>query len=122
MKVLVVDDNQALLSMVGMLLEGEGHEVVLHESPIQAAFTAREQAFDLLITDICMPQYNGNDLAQNIRLNRINSSVPVLLMSAHPDAEQMMGDLGPRSYFLPKPFSMQEFLTVLERLSEPEVA
>lgn len=122
MKVLVVDDNQALLSMIGLLLEGEGHEAVLFESPIQAAFEARTQAFDLLITDVCMPQYSGQDLVDNVRLNRVNRNIPVLLISAHPHAAEMLGNVGRRACFLRKPFSSQSFCKAVTRLRNCELS
>ena len=121
MKVLVVDDNQALLSMMGLLLEGEGHQALLFDSPIQAAFEARTQAFDLLITDVCMPQYNGRDLVDNVRLNRVNRNIPVLLISAHPDAQDMLGNLGRRSCFLRKPFNSKSFCSAVQDLQVGEV-
>ena len=122
MKVLVVDDNQALLEMLGMVLESLGHQAVLYESPIQAAFAAHTEAFDLLITDVCMPQYSGQDLAENVRLNRVNQDLPVLMISAHPEADAMLGHIGKRSYFLRKPFSTQEFVKTLEVLTQGERA
>ena len=117
MKVVVVDDNQALLSMIGLLLESQGHEAVLHESPIQAAFETRTRAFDVLITDVYMPQYNGVDLAQNVRLNRVNADIAVILISAHPNLEASVAGLGHKAAFLRKPFNSEQFFKALAKVT-----
>ena len=116
-KALVVDDNQALLSMMELLLECHGYQVQLHDSPIPAVFQAGSERYDLLITDVWMPQIKGGELVERIRATRLNTNLPVVFISGHPDSE--LGELKntENAFFLRKPFKSEALLDVLEQIS-----
>ena len=65
--VLVVDDDQAILDIVGLWLENEGHSVVQVLDGTLAINSLKEQSFDLVITDIIMPNTEGIELIRKIR-------------------------------------------------------
>lgn len=115
-KALVVDDNQALLSMMELLLEGHGYQVQLHDSPIPAVFQAGSERYDLLITDVWMPQIKGGELVERIRATRLNTHVPVVFISGHPDSElESLKEIS-NAFFLRKPFKSDALIEVLERI------
>lgn len=69
-RVLVAEDDQSVLMMLNMLLEKDGHEVVLTadgKAALEALEAANETMFDLVVTDIFMPGMDGFELIGSIR-------------------------------------------------------
>lgn len=79
-RVLVVDDEASLRMTLAANLELDGFEVVEAESGPDALARAREQAFDVVVTDIRMPGMSGVELFRQLR--RLRPGMPVLLMTA----------------------------------------
>lgn len=97
--VLVVDDDSLVLTSTGLLLEDLGHRVVSAASGAQALeLFDTTQDIDLVITDMAMPQMNGAQLAQTLRI--MKPSLPIILATGY--AERLEG-----------------FATELPRLSKP---
>ena len=67
LRILMVDDERSLLDAFGALLEGEGAAVTLSESGEAALRLAREQHFDVVVSDIAMPGQDGYWLARQLR-------------------------------------------------------
>ncbi len=108
--ILVVDDEDAIRTLICHFLEGEGYEILLSSNASDAlrfALTSR-QRFDLLLVDIQMPGMYGIELAQ--RLRQEWPGVPVLLISGMVEEREARGQLsssGPVQ-FLAKPFTLAE--------------
>ncbi len=103
--VLVVEDEEAVRTMLHRLLESEGYEV-LEAADGQQALDVIEGAagVDLVITDVAMPGLNGRQLADRLKLSR--PGLPVLFMSGYTDDEMVRrGLIEPDHPFLGKPFS-----------------
>jgi hypothetical protein len=77
--VLLVEDDEGVRRLAAVVLEQRGYTVVAAKNPEEALQAAAERAFDLLLTDLVMPNASGLDLAA--RLRRTQPSLPVLLMS-----------------------------------------
>jgi PAS domain S-box-containing protein len=82
-RVMVVDDEEMVLEMMGDLLEGWGLEVTLKASGVEAkeAFSAEPQRYDLVLTDQTMPRLTGLELARQIRDTR--PGTPVILYTGY---------------------------------------
>ncbi len=78
-KVLIVDDNEAVLDIFQELLSEEGFSVSTSNSGITGLGLFKSNNFDLVVIDINMPGMNGFDVTK--RINSINR-VPIILMSA----------------------------------------
>lgn len=65
-KVLIVDDVPDLRQEIAYLLEDEGYEVSQAENGVEALKLLRDQAFDILITDMLMPKMDGIELLKNL--------------------------------------------------------
>jgi two-component system, cell cycle sensor histidine kinase and response regulator CckA len=103
--VLVVEDEEAVRTMLRRLLESEGYQV-LEAAEGQQALTVVERAsrVDLVITDVAMPALNGRQLAD--RLKVLRPRLPVLFMSGYTDDEMVRrGLIEPHYPFLSKPFT-----------------
>jgi PAS domain S-box-containing protein len=83
--VLVVDDEDMVLELMGDLLSGWGLEVTLKTNAVDAryAFAAEPQRYDLVLTDHTMPRVTGLELARDI--HRIRAGTPVILYTGYGD-------------------------------------
>jgi len=105
--VLVVDDEPALLDVVGDFVEMLGHEVVRAHDGDEALALARTRRPSLVITDHMMPKKTGLALSRELRANPATEKIPVILMSAvHPKG------LDGQDVYIKKPFDLRD----LERL------
>jgi two-component system cell cycle sensor histidine kinase/response regulator CckA len=105
--ILVVEDEDAVRSMVREALEARGYRVLVARNGVEALDLAGRYGdyIDLLVTDVIMPQMNGAELAQ--RLARLRPGLRVLFVSGYTDdAVIRVGVLEQRTAFLQKPFSL----------------
>ena len=110
MRILYVEDNPELRETIGMLLEGEGHEVVSCASAEEALELDAQQAFDLLVSDVSLPGLSGTDLAR--RLLEGDPLRWVVLCSGYELGSQP-GSWGPNVRTLLKPFELEELEQLL---------
>jgi len=116
-KILLVDDEQAILTMETKMLERMGYHVTPHSSSIQAleAFRDSPDNFDLVITDMAMPNLPGDKLA--VALNRICHDIPILMCTGFSEnmTEKKAAALGVKG-FLMKPIVMKDFLNKIREV------
>ena len=107
--VLVVDDDSLVLTSTCLLLEDLGHRVVSATSAFQALeIFVGQQDIDLVITDMAMPQMNGAQLADAIRI--LNPTVPIILATGYAERLEGFAAKLPR---LPKPFTQLSLVEVI---------
>jgi CheY-like chemotaxis protein len=78
-RILVVDDDSQVLQVVSEMLRIEGHEVVMAANGRQAIDQFENGPFDLVVTDIIMPEQEGLETIANLR--RRESYVPIIAIS-----------------------------------------
>ena len=112
-RVLVVDDENALLTMVAELVEDLGHQPLLATNGQEAlnSLRAAVQAPALVITDIMMPCMNGIALAETLKCDPQLRDIPIILMSA---AGRPVGSRV-ADHFLAKPFDLNVLADLIER-------
>jgi signal transduction histidine kinase len=111
LRVLLVEDNRAVRTSVAAMLDAAGHAVVEAESGEHAlAIVAQWQSkFDLLLTDVIMPNINGQQLALSV--HELHPHLPVLYMTGYTQGTlegsdgQTKGILGSGISYIPKPFT-----------------
>jgi DNA-binding response OmpR family regulator len=104
-KILVVDDDPAILRMCLIVLRGEGHECVACDSGAPALQAALREHFDLALCDLGLPDIHGLEVVRAIKLQ--NPGLPVIVMSALDPRE--WGDAAVQagaSHYLPKPLRL----------------
>jgi CheY-like chemotaxis protein len=119
-RILFVDDKQSLVKMVRQILERLGYEVETKINPIEALelFRSGPDRFDLVITDMTMPQMTGQKLVKEI-LN-IRPDMPIILCTGFSEkiSEEKAGEVGINALVF-KPFVIRDFsLTVRKVLDE----
>ncbi len=102
-KILIADDEQAILDTVGAYLQQEGYDVLAARDGREALYRFRDERPDLVILDVMMPELDGWSVARAIRKE---SDVPLLFLTARADdVDQVMGlEIGADEY-VTKPFS-----------------
>ncbi|MGP1959080.1 MAG: envelope stress response regulator transcription factor CpxR [Arsenophonus sp. NC-CH8-MAG3] len=112
-KILLVDDDRELTSLLKELLEMEGFSVIIAYDGEQALMLL-DSTIDLLLLDIMMPQKNGIDTLKEIRRQY---QIPVIMLTARgSDLDRVLGlELGADDY-LPKPFNDRELVARIRAL------
>ena len=102
-RVLLVDDEEGIRSVVSRFLEGDGHYVETADDGVQALKKFHTGKWDLVITDRIMPKLNGEGLAKVIK--QIDPNIPVILITGAVDrAPNLRGDGSPFDRIISKPF------------------
>ena len=109
LRVLLVEDEEHIQEAIKMNLEMEGYEVVATDNGLQALKAFKEQRFNLVVLDIMLPEIDGYDVCEQIRLE--NSDIPILFLTAKDSTQDKIHGLkkGADDY-LTKPFHLEEFL------------
>ena len=106
--ILVVDDDQPILNLITEVLMDEGYTVRTVLTPVDAHLLIDEQCPDLILCDLHLPSKNGDELAREIKNNRL-IDIPFILMTA--DVRAALGlSRDCIDFFLPKPFDLDELI------------
>ncbi|SFV90539.1 hypothetical protein MNB_SV-4-864 [hydrothermal vent metagenome] len=114
-RVLYVEDYEALRDTMQSVLEGYFKEVVTAKDGKEALKLFEKEHFDLLITDIAMPNMDGIEMLRQLR--NIDSDIPVIITSAHNELHYFQSAIGNGiDGYLIKPIDFREFDTVFEKV------
>jgi DNA-binding NarL/FixJ family response regulator len=113
-RLLIVDDDPALLHAVADCLRAEGYEVTTARSGAEALSRLAAYPPDLVISDIRMPRMDGYTLARNIRNAPRTALIPIIFLTAKDQkADRIDGFRAGVDAYLVKPFEPDELLTVV---------
>lgn len=112
--VLVVDDDPAIRNVVADILEMSSYTVRLASNGVEALSEVVTHPPAMVLLDLMMPVMDGWEFLRRLRGSQVR--VPVAVMSAARDAGAISDELGAQA-FLPKPFELDDVLTVVKRLS-----
>ncbi len=116
-RVLVVDDEPRILSLLHSLLAGEGLDVTSAKDGGAAIAHLREQRFDLLLTDIRMSPVDGMEVFRTARTEQ--PDLPVILLTAFGSVETAIEAMKRGAFdYLTKPFKVDELLITVRRALE----
>jgi DNA-binding response OmpR family regulator len=106
-RILLVDDEHSLQTLLAYPLRKEGYEVVSALDGQEALDRFREGSFDLVVLDVMLPKVDGFEVCRQLRAR---STVPIIMLSAKTEElDKVLGlELGADDY-ITKPFSMREF-------------
>lgn len=113
--ILVVDDDPDIGIMLKMMLEFKGYDVTLLNRADKTYDVLNNNDIDLVILDMLIAGDNGTDVCATIRKEESASALPVMMISALPDARQSCLQAGANE-FLSKPFEMQDLLSKVQEL------
>src|SRR5947208_10057624 len=106
-RILLVDDEHAIQTLLAYPLRKEGYEVVSATTGKEALDRFRDGRFDLVVLDVMLPQLDGFDVCRELRAR---SAVPIIMLTAKAEEfDKVLGlELGADDY-ITKPFSLREF-------------
>lgn len=106
-RILLVDDEQSVQTLLSYPLRKEGYEVVQASDGREALDRFEEQPCDLVVLDVMLPRLDGLEVCRRLRAR---SSVPIIMLSAKSEEiDKVVGlELGADDY-ITKPFSLAEF-------------
>jgi DNA-binding response OmpR family regulator len=122
-KILVVDDNQQMRTLLKSYLTQEGYTIVTASNGQEALFVSRHEKPDLVILDLMMPEMDGYEF---MRVHSREADIPVIILTAKlEENDKVLGlELGADDY-VTKPFSMRELTArvraVLRRVAKQAV-
>jgi len=109
MKILIVEDDPAIASLLERTLEEEGWRSVTVDDGEEGLYRAEMEPFDLMILDWMLPGLSGPELLE--RLRREGNEVPVLMLTARGEtADRIEGLRKGADDYLSKPFSLEELI------------
>ena len=115
--ILLVEDEENLHEALKLNLELEGYHIVSAMDGKQALKALQNQYFDMMILDIMLPEMDGIEVLESIRIQ--NNELPVLILSAKSSsADRILGLKKGADDYLTKPFNLEELLLRVQKLIE----
>ncbi len=116
-KVLVVDDSNSIRDMVNFTLKSAGYETVEAKDGQEGLGIAQGSSFDLVISDVNMPNMDGITLCQELRKLPSFKFTPILMLTTESSSEmKMKGKAAGATGWLVKPFNPEKLLSTIKRV------
>ena len=123
-KVLVVEDEEAISLLLKYNLKAEGFAVTVVDDGDEAFTTANELQPDIILLDWMLPNVSGIEICRQLRENNNTSSIPVIMLTARAEEEdRLRGFEKGADDYVTKPFSMKELVARMHavlRRTNPE--
>ncbi|MBT3196822.1 MAG: response regulator [Gammaproteobacteria bacterium] len=116
-KILIVDDSVSMRQMVTFTLEGVGHEVDQAEDGIEALAKAKAKQYEMVLTDVNMPNLDGIEMTRQMRQLEGYQFLPILMLTTEAaDDKKMAGRDAGATGWIVKPFSPDKLLATVNKL------
>jgi two-component system, OmpR family, alkaline phosphatase synthesis response regulator PhoP len=83
-KILVVDDDTTVTTLLNGLLSTEGYAVLVAHDGLDAMVQVRKNVPDLIILDVMMPEINGYDVCKDLKFDERFKSIPIIIITSRP--------------------------------------
>lgn len=118
-KLLIIDDERGIRNTLREILADEGHEAEVAENGKQGLEMAQAKAYDLIFSDIKMPEMDGLELLSALKQGDETAEIPVVMISGHGDVETAVQALKAGAYdFLLKPLDLNRILITTKNALE----
>ncbi|MXP46342.1 response regulator [Altererythrobacter luteolus] len=120
LRILLAEDEEAMRGYLARALEKAGYEVVSVDRGTEAVPLLETQHFDLLLSDIVMPEMDGIELAQ--RCNEVSPRTKVMFITGFAAVTLKASREQPTAKVLSKPFHLRDLVLEVERVFEDAAA
>jgi len=107
--ILVLDDDPDICIMIKMVLDYYGYDAMDAENEENATKIISSNHVDLVIMDMLLSGADGTDICRRLKQDKVTSSIPILMFSAHPTAKDSCLAAGADD-FISKPFEMNDMM------------
>jgi len=115
--ILAVDDSASMRQMVAFTLKGAGYTVVEAADGIQAMMAAKKQSFDLVITDVNMPNMDGISLIKELRGLPQYKFTPLLMLTTESGVDKkQQGKAAGATGWIVKPFNPDQLIKTVQKV------
>ena len=119
-RILVVDDDENILSLERTILEQKGFAVTTADGGAEALKILGEQEFDLVLLDVMMPEIDGFTVCRRIKEEPRTKEIPVIFLTAKGGGEALAeGFESGAIMYINKPFTANKLLTIVNTMLEP---
>ena len=116
-KILAVDDSQSMRQMVSFTLKGAGHDVVDAVDGVDALNKAKNDRFDLVLSDVNMPNMDGIALIKELRKLPAFKFTPILMLTTESASDKkMQGKEAGATGWIVKPFNPDQLLATIKKV------
>ena len=116
-KILIVDDEKQLVSLVSLHMKMSGYEVLSAKDGEEALAIAKEEAPDLIILDLMLPKIDGWEVCKRLRTESKIGDIPVIMLTARSEAgDKLRGFECGADDYVTKPFSPRELVARVKRV------
>jgi len=118
-RILVVDDDENILSLERTILEQKGFDVTSAGGGVEALALLAEKAFDLVLLDVMMPEVDGFTVCRKIKEDPRLKEIPVIFLTAKGGGEALAeGFESGAIMYINKPFTANKLLTIVNTMLE----
>ena len=118
-KILIIDDERGIRNALKDILADEGYEVETAENGTQGLEMAQQKAYDIIFSDIKMPQMDGMELLTALKEGDEAIDTPVIMITGHGDVDTAVQAMKIGAYdFLVKPLDLNRILTTTKHALE----
>lgn len=115
--ILAVDDSASMRQMVSFTLSGAGHKVTEASDGVEALKVANGASFDLVISDVNMPNMNGIELIRNLRQINTFKYIPILMLTTESSMDKKSeGKAAGATGWIVKPFNPDQLLATINKV------
>ena len=116
-KILIVDDEKQLVSLVSLHMKMSGYEVLSAKDGEEALAIAKEEVPDLIILDLMLPKIDGWEVCKRLRAESKIGDIPVIMLTARSEAgDKLRGFECGADDYVTKPFSPRELVARVKRV------
>jgi len=115
-KILIIDDDKTLTSMLSKFFDFHGHPTVVINDPWDGLDRIQKEQFDVILLDICMPEFSGDQIIKTLATNEVLQDQNIFILSANLGSEFLIKDMLRKNGIngcLEKPVDPDELLTII---------
>ncbi|WP_129127117.1 response regulator transcription factor [Geomonas oryzae] len=116
-RILVVEDEESLLKLESILFTSKGYQVTGVRGGKEALASIAQQAPDLIVLDLMLPDMDGFEVCRHIKENDATRAIPVVMLTAKKSSRDLEhGKQVGADAYITKPFKSVKVLEVIEEL------
>ncbi len=122
-KILLVDDEPEIQLIISARLSAAGYEVIIAKDGQEGLDMARAESPDVILLDLMIPKIDGFKVCRMLKFDKAFENIPVIIFSARgSDADKKLAEQVGANAYLVKPFNLDLFAQMIQRLLGPQAS